>query len=290
MNSQRLVFGILHETLLGVILLGIVCASPMTSTAQTPAPVQSQTTSPTFDVAVIRPMNDADTTPAHISNSPHSGDIKAVNVNLKALLEVAYDLPDTRMFGGPDWITTEKFNLEARSDPTVSEQISALPTDRAKQAKRLMLQTLLADRFKLTVHDETREMPIYALVVAKDGPKLVKYVANVKSAANIKSGTNTETLSGGRAQITIQGAEDTLAILTYELSWRLGRLVVDQTGLEGRYKLTLKWADDDAAPSGSDPDPSLFTAIQEQLGLKLEPTKGPVPVLIIDHAEKPSAN
>jgi uncharacterized protein (TIGR03435 family) len=142
-----------------------------------------------------------------------------------------------------------------------------------------MLRALLADRFKLAVHTETREMPIYVLVVAKGGSKLVK--SNV-------SGT---TINTGRSRITIKGSDNSLALLTYDLAWRLGRPVIDQTGLAGRYEFDLKWTEDDAAASAPDSGgPSLFTAIQEQLGLKLEPTKGSVPVLVIDHAEQASEN
>ena len=94
------------------------------------------------------------------------------------------------------------------------------------------------------------------------------------------------------AESLFRGGTDTLAVLAFELSWRLGRPVIDQTGLNGRYQLTLNWAEDDGTSPGTNTSngPSLFTAIQEQLGLKLEATRGPVPVLVIDHAEKPSDN
>jgi uncharacterized protein (TIGR03435 family) len=125
-------------------------------------------------------------------------------------------------------------------------------------------------------------MPIYAMVIAKGGSKLVKTDVN-------------GSLSGGRGRIGITGADDALAILAFELSWRLGRPVIDQTGLNGRYALTLNWTEDDAPQpdsnaTNSNNTPSLFTAIQEQLGLKLQSTKGPVPILVIDRAERPSDN
>jgi uncharacterized protein (TIGR03435 family) len=248
-------------------------ALTMPSPAQPPA----QPPAPAFDVAVIRAMTYDHTARTHIYNSPRNTDFKATNVTLKDLLEVAYDLPDVQMFGGPAWITTAKFDLEAKSDSAVDAQLAALPSGQSKQVKRQMLQALLADRFKVAAQTETREMPIYALVVAKGGSKLVK--SNV-------SGTTIDT---GRSRITIKGSDNSLALLTYELSWRLGRPVIDQTGLAGRYEFDLVWTDDDAA-SDSAGGPSVFTAIQEQLGLKLEPTKGPVPVLVIDHAEQPSEN
>jgi uncharacterized protein (TIGR03435 family) len=279
MTNRRIVFANLNWP--GLIALCIAFALPSLLlpkiAAQTPASTQPRP-APAFDVAVIRPMNYDDGARTHIYNSPRNSSFKAVNVNLKALLEVAYDIPDTRMFGGPDWTTTAKFDLEAKSSTKLDEQLAALSSEQGKQAKRLMLRALLSDRFKLATHPETREMPIYALVVGKGGAKLGK-----------SSATGT-TASGAGNRITVHAtADDSLAVLAYELSWRLGRPVIDRTGLEGRYELTLKWADDDSASGGPD-GPSLFTAIQEQLGLKLESTKGPVPVLVIDHAEKPSEN
>jgi uncharacterized protein (TIGR03435 family) len=123
-------------------------------------------------------------------------------------------------------------------------------------------------------------MPIFALVVAKGGSKLRTTEA---------SGAG---LTGGKGWVSIEGGDNTLAILAYELSWRLGRPVIDQTGLQGRYGLKLNWSEDDGTSPASSPSngPSLFTAIQEQLGLKLTATKGPVPILVIDHAERPSEN
>ena len=251
-----------------------------TAFAQSAVPETPASPRFTFDAAAIRPMTYDDNARTHIANSPHNGSIKAVNVNLKALLEVAWDVPDTRMYGGPAWTETEKFDLNAGSESKLNEQIAALSTEQGKQAKRQMLQALLADRFQLKVHTEMREMPIYALVVAKGGAKL---------STQGTSGATVPGLSSGRGRIAVQAANDALAILAYELSWRLGRPVIDRTGLQGKYNLTLEWAEDGGTSAGT-VGPSLFTAIQEQLGLRLESTRGPVQVLIIDHAERPSEN
>jgi uncharacterized protein (TIGR03435 family) len=261
-----------------VFLIGVVILSVTTAFAQSAAAQASPLAS--FDVASIRPMNYDDSARTHIYNSPHNSDFRAINVTLRALMEVAYDLPETQMIGGPAWTSTAKFDLEAKSDAEVNKQMAALSDEQGKAMKREMLRALLADRFKVAAHNETREMPIFALVVAKGGSKLVK------------SNANGTTMSGGRGKINIKGGSDSLAILAFELSWRLGRPVIDRTGLEGRYELTLNWAADDGEAIASDMEngPSLFTAIQEQLGLKLESTKGPVKTLVIDHAEKPSEN
>ena len=165
-----------------------------------------------------------------------------------------------------------------------------------------MLQTLLADRFKLIVHREIRELPVYLLVVAKNGPKLHKS----------KLGTNPDeirdsSLESGRGGGKIIAPSITTQNLAGMLTLALGRTVLDKTGLTDSYDLTLQWTADRAdvptpnAPHNSqrgseaasevDPSwPSIFTAIQEQLGLKLEEGKGPVEVIVIDHVEKPSGN
>ena len=147
-----------------------------------------------------------------------------------------------------------------------------------------MVQTLLADRFQLTVHQETRQRPVYSLVVAKGGPKFKPSAAN---------GTTIDT---GRSSIHVQGSDNTIALLAQELAQSLGRVVLDNTGIDGRYDLTLRWTPDEGstpmlngAPDPNAP-PEVFTAIQEQLGLKLESTKGPVHVIVVDDAAMPSVN
>jgi uncharacterized protein (TIGR03435 family) len=260
-----------------VILIGATGVLRLNAYAQATPAVMQSSLDLTFDVVSIRPMKEDNNTPIHITNSTHNGYIKAVNVNLKALLEVAYDIPDTRMFGGPVWLTTGKFSLEAKADPEVDKQIASFSSEQGKQLKRKMLAALLAERFKVAVHTETREMSVYAMVIAKGGPKLGGSKANGDS------------LAAGNDRVEIRAGSDSLEILAYELSWRLGRPVLDRTDLQDRQALTLRWQDDEGTTADSN-GPSLFPAIQEQLGLKLESTRGPVPVLLIDHAESPTEN
>jgi len=138
-----------------------------------------------------------------------------------------------------------------------------------------MLRGLLAERFKLAVHTETRQLPVYALVVAKGGPKIQKAV----DLSHMSS-------SGGAGMI--RGIMEMPAFASY-LSSTLGRRVIEQTGLTGACTLSLKWTPDDKTMTDNSP-PSLVTAIQEQLGLRFESTKGPVDILVVDHAEKPMEN
>lgn len=238
-------------------------------------------TSAAFDVAVIHP-NPGDTTGrSHIWSSASDGNFKAQNVSAMELIRYAFGMPETRISGGPGWMRSAKFDLEAKSDPAMDSRLRGLDSASARELKQHMLQSLLADRFTLKAHQETRELPIYTLVVAKGGPRFQP------------SQINGTTISSGNANITVTGSDHTVALLAEQLSRTLGRVVVDKTGLDGRYDLTLKWATDDGAStagSSADAGPSIFTAIQEQLGLKLESGKGPVPILVVDHLEKPSEN
>jgi uncharacterized protein (TIGR03435 family) len=237
--------------------------------------------SDTFDVISIHQNNTATDGHHHMYNNPSDSHFRTVNLSLKDLIQFAYALPKSQILGGPPWLDSTMFDMEAKSGPSIDAELQALPSDQARHRKQLMVQALLADRCKLAAHQETRELPVYALVVAKGGPKFKP------------SETNGTTINTGRSRLHIAGTDDTIAILARELAQVLGRVVLNDTGISGRYDLTLQWTPDDALTNGaSDANlpPGIFTAIQEQLGLKLESTKGPVPVLVLDHVETPSAN
>jgi uncharacterized protein (TIGR03435 family) len=245
------------------------------------APARTTAAPQTFDVASIHINNTATDGGHHIFNDPGESHFRTVNLALRDLIQFAYGLPDSQILGGPAWLDSIMFDIDAKSDPLVDAQLHALPTEQARHQKQLMVQALLADRFQLKAHQETRQLPVYALVVAKNGPKFKP------------SEINGTTIDPGRTHLHIAGSDDTISILARELAQMLGRVVLNQTGLSGRYDLSLRWTPDDAAasaPSSLDAPPGIFTAIQEQLGLKLESTKGPVPVLVIDSVEMPSAN
>lgn len=243
---------------------------------------------PIFDVAAIRQNLSDHTARTHIISSPFDGHFTAINATLKQLIRFAYGMPETRIRGGPAWLNSTKFDVEAKADGSVDDRLHGLSSDEGKLEKQKMLRALLADRFKLTARIETRELPIYVLVVSKGGAKFLESKAE---------GT---TVDSGRGKIDVRGGSNSVALLAEELAMQLDRVVVDQTGIQGRYNLSLRWAPDDGVASGvnrtagsaaaADAGPSIFTAIQEQLGLKLEPQKGPVQVLVIDSIEMPSEN
>jgi uncharacterized protein (TIGR03435 family) len=265
-------------------VLSLLClSSAARGQAKTDGVATAPTAFPGFDVAAIR-ENKTDTTGhSHIVSNSANGQFKTVNVSLKLLVQWAYVLPESRIVGGPSWFDSTKFDIDAKADEAIDAQLRSLPSATAKAQKQAMVRALLADRFQLKTHEESRELLIYALVLAKDGPKFQP------------SKINGTTVNSSRAEIRVLGSDDTLALLTDELGKRLGRPVINQTGVHERCELDLKWASDDAASAQPDSavessGPSLFTAIQEQLGLKLVSQKAPVTVLVIDQVQMPSAN
>jgi uncharacterized protein (TIGR03435 family) len=247
-------------------------------------PTQSQSAAPVFDVAAIHVHEPQPHEHNSIWSSPFDGNFNTENISAISLIEWAYAIPDTRILGAPDWARSTMFNIEGKGGPSVDQQLRNLTSDAGRKQKEKMVQALLADRFHLAMHSETRELPIYNLMVAKGGSKL---------GAVQQSGSSVNT---GNGRIEVQ-MSNSVAVLADELSKVAGRDVVDKTGISGRYDLKLHWTPDDRsavaatdATSSPDSGPSLFTALEEQLGLKLEPAKVPVQVLVIDHIELPSEN
>jgi len=258
-----------------ILLLAIVIAGSHYAFPQSPVAPQSQSAPLAFDVAAIHQHIPEPHERSHIVNE--GGSFTTVNVDLAAILQWAYNLPESRIVGGPSWLGSARWDIEAKADNALDTQ-KTYDADAARQEKRRMVQALLADRFHFVAHQETRELPIYALVVAKRGAKFLDTKAE---------GSKFDRWNG---RIELQGGDDTVAVLAEQLAEVLGRVVVDKTGIQGRYKIALTWAPDDRTTASSEAGPSIFTALQEQLGLKLKPQKGPVEVLVIDRAEMPSQN
>ena len=244
---------------------------------------------PAFDVVSIKPNKSGS---GNVSTNTSSDSFSATNVSVKMLLEDAYGIKQDLIYGVPGWANSDRFDIKAK---IVEPDFAALKKLTVKQ-RRTMLQTLLADRFQLKVHTETKTLPIYELVVVKDGPKF-------KTSAPEGSPEDKSPNGVGRGAMMVQNTELTghsipLAPLVDTLANQLHRTVIDKTGLTGEYDLLLKWTGDDAADTADDesdasPDsstPSIFTALQEQLGLKLQSSQGPVDTLVVDHVEMPSEN
>jgi uncharacterized protein (TIGR03435 family) len=230
---------------------------------------------------------------------------------VKMLILKAYAVDNYQLSGATDWVGSQRYDIDAKFENSVADELQKLsPNDRIL-ARRHMLQTLLAERFKLTIHRENKELQVYALVVAKNGSKLQEVKLDDADASKSKeipaSGTGSMTYGGSGGQM--RGQASPLSNLATMLTSYLHRLVIDRTGLTEIYNFALRWTADEnltqpssnsqgaaggssnglpsADPTGS---PSLFTAIQEQLGLKLESAKGPVEFIVIDHVERTSGN
>jgi uncharacterized protein (TIGR03435 family) len=283
MNRNRIF--LISATVIGC--LGFLPA--LSLIAQNSADAAAQTSqAPSFDVASIRQHISSTGDHNSIYNDPRESHLRIVNLSLKDVLQYAYGMPKSQIIGGPSWLDNTMFDIDAKSDASVDAELHALPSQEARLRKQLMVQTLLRDRFQLIAHTETRQLPLFALVVAKNGPIFKPSTAN---GTTINTGTAT-----GASYIHEQGSDHTLDLLARALAEQLGRVVLNRTGIDGRFDLVLRWTPDDRPPPmlNGQPDPNappdIFTAIKEQLGLKLEPGKGPVPVLVIDHIAMPSEN
>jgi uncharacterized protein (TIGR03435 family) len=284
----------------GFLILGMVFSLH----AQNAAQPQS------FEVASIKPSapSGGNTFMVRVEMAP-GGRYTASGVTLKLLLQQAYDVKDYQITGGPGWISTERYDINAKADTP----------DIKRDQIRVLLQSLLAERFQLQIHRETRELPVYSMVIGKGGHKL--HLSEFQPDENpapkpAEAGSPAQAAGGppdgqaakrgammrmGRGMLDAQMAN--IAALVNMLSQQLGRPVLDKTGLKGSWDFKLEWTPDEtqggmgfgggaheAAPPGDASKPSIFTAIQEQLGLRLESDKGPVEIIVIDRVEKPTEN
>lgn len=243
--------------------------------------VLGQTAEPAFEVASIKPAAPA---ASGSSTNTSQGMLRMTNVTLKRCIQLAYRIQEYQVSGGPNWLETARFDIVAKTGGSDEK----LPKAARQERMEAMLRTLLADRFQLEIHRETKVLPAYTLTVGKNGHKLKE--------AEPGEGSSTST---GRGRLTAKRVS--MADLAIRLSSLMDRPVVDMTGVKGTFDLSMEWAPDDAQPTarpgGNDEvwiekssGPSIFTAIQEQLGLRLEAQKAPVEKIVIDRAERPSDN
>jgi len=246
---------------------------------------------PPFEVATIK------ATKADVDESMlmfTADGVSITGIPLAMIMREAFSTEDDHLIGEPPWVKSSRFDIEAKVAPEDAPKLKGL----SFAQRKAMLVELLVDRFGLKYHRETRDLPVYDLVIAKGGLKM-----QPSKDQEPGKGRHMMMVDGpGKLESTAMKVEN----LRHVLSQQLGRTVVDKTGLTGNYDFTLNWTpdqptpgmeaqgdapsapNDDAAPST--PGPSLFTAIEEQLGLKLESSKGPEEVIVIDHIEQPSAN
>ena len=296
---------------LGLIVFGIaVAATPIFS--QAPAG-----TRPSFEVASIKPG-----TPG-LRESPvnQPGRFAANNVSLRMMIGFAYSLRDFQIAGGPSWVTSDRWSIEAKAEEGSKFSTTGPPEPGKTSSVGLALQSLLEDRFALTSHRETRDVPVYALVIDKDGSKLKGVDPPSLPTPGQTPAQPPRPGPGGAlpANFTPQpgavmvgpglilASAVTMAQMVSVLNRGIDRPIVDRTDLKGFFNVRLQFAAENApgvatgvAPTDGPPGiplpatepqgPSIFTALQEQLGLKLESTKAPVEVMVIDSVRKPTEN
>jgi uncharacterized protein (TIGR03435 family) len=274
---------------------------------------QDSSSLPRFEVASVK-QNKSGGGPVRIETSP-GGRFTAVNMTLKGLVQFAYRVQSFQVSGGPDWIESERFDIVAKGDEKDDGNAFSAEKGGQPSATQLMLRALLADRFKLVVRNEPREQQMYGLILARADGRLGSDLRRSATdctgnpASNPQAVNKTASTAGDQVPCGIRLGLGTLVMggaslsqLATTLSGLMDRSVVDRTGLEGAFDASLKWTPDQSTPglalkSGFAPPglvdpngPSLFTAVQEQLGLKLDSGKGPVDTLIVDRAERPVEN
>lgn len=244
----------------------------------------SQTERLQFEVATIKP-NKSGVPGAHVgTDGPRR--FSSENASLQFLVQWAWSVREFQIVGGPKWFSSDRFDIQAVAE-----------SDATFEQSRLMLRTLLEDRFQLKVHREKREQPVYILTQSKNGTKIqplppggcVELDAKTRPPAE---GATPAKLCGsaGWGPSQVKGTGLTMANLATYLSDALERPVVDQTGLAGFYDIELTWTPDDSVAAAADLGPSIFTAIQEQLGLRLDASRAPAEVLVVDSAQQPPEN
>ena len=240
---------------------------------------------PVYDAVAIKP-NKSGSGSTRISTN--DGRFQATNVSLLNLLENAYGIRSGLISGISGWADSARYDINAKQidyDPKVNQ---------TKEQRQAMMAALLEDRFHVKVHVEVKELPVYDLVVTKDGPKFKESSpepAVEADAPKKPSNRGNMNVSGRNGAMELTSWANPMTSFVGSLSNLVDRTVIDKTGLKGEYDFHLQWTSDSAPqPVADDAAPVLFTAMQEQLGLKLVPSKGPVNTLVVDHVEQPTEN
>lgn len=253
-------------------LLGAARAQGTAGDAIVKAQPMAKDAHPDWEVATVKASDPNDGGHQHIRFQGQH--VMLFDHTVEEILLIGYGVQKVQLAGEPSWAKTERWNVDGVTDTEGEPDL--------RQLQELM-QKILTERFGLTLHHEQREMPVYALTVAKGGPKMTPNASD-------PNGWMDQQNSMGNGRDVENMKNTSMAELAEILEFRVDRPVVDQTGLKGRYDFKLQWTTDDAQSVQPDAPPGLFTAIQEQIGLKLEPVKAPADVLVIDHVERPGEN
>jgi len=287
----------------------VAFAGPMAFSTAHAKPVQAQSQAQNtfanlsdfkFDVASIKP-NKSGVEGFRFQNPPNG--LSGTNVSPQMLIHYAFGIfEEYRYSGAPIWISTDRYDIETKLDSSTIDELQKLSKAQRQLAWQQMLQALLQERFHLTARRETKEFPVYFLVIAKNGPNLQESKPNPDDPNAPKNAVWGGSMKSG--MIILPAKLMPMEQLASQLSGIVGRMVLDRTGLTGKYDFTLQYAPEQSAlsssggasegqpvPAASDPNgTSIFTALQEQLGLKLDSGKGPIEIIVIDHIERASGN
>jgi uncharacterized protein (TIGR03435 family) len=238
---------------------------------------------PAYDVVTIKPNK---TGSGNVDVSFNDGNFDASNVSLRMMILNAYQLEENQLEGLPKWADSDRFDIKAKvvePDPVVMKNLTV-------EQRHSMLDAVLAERFGLKFHREKKVLPVYEMVVGKSGPKFKEMAPEEEASGKATNGVRAGGMSIHNTEMTAVGVP--LSSLAAQLSHTVQRIVIDKTGLAGKYDLQLKWTADDAKPSadsGADAaPPDIFTALQEQLGLKLQPGKAEVDMFVVDQVTPPA--
>lgn len=312
--SRTFVLEMLVTVAVGAMLWALAGTRPLSAQANaapTPANGSQASDEPlsTFEAASVkRHQGDPSGNDYFITGCGRDpGRCTPTNMTARNLVALAYGMKNSQVLGGPNWVDSEKFDVVGKVEDSVAEQLQNIPRAQQQAQMALMMRALLADRFKLTTTHAIRELPVFALVIAKGGPKLTEapppdpHAIPAPPPPIPAGGDEPPTLAPGQSFFLMNGGLLTISAkavrisgLVNMLSQQLGQQVVDETGLKGSYDYHLQFAPLVGFEGGPPPPDSgaasLFTALQEQLGLRLASTKGPVDTITIDHIEEPSEN
>ena len=281
----------------------VLLVVPACAVMAIPLLCQTLARKPSFEVASIK-SSDPGQRGSRAQVQP-GGRVVISGVSVRDMMTLAYRVRDFQITGGPSWLETDRWDIEARAEEGSFSPPTSPPDPNTPDPMSIRLQSLLEDRFQLKIHHETKELPIYELSVLKGGSKIKlseDQTFPIPGQAGSPPPQPGAVPRGGlrRNPGNITAAAVPLSVLAMALSQQLGRPIVDKTGLQGLYDLKLQWTPDsqpsgvrDAGVPAPPPDqdgPSIFTALQEQLGLKLDSAKGPVDIIVVDSAQKPSEN
>ena len=232
---------------------------------------------PSYDVLVIKPNHSGS---GSVDVNTNNDRFSAVNVSLKQLLEQIYDIKEDLISGLSGNVESARFDIEAK----ITEPDPAALRKMTREQQREMLLPLLTDRFQLKVHTETKTLPVYDLVVLPTGPKFKP------SATQTDHGGGSTGINDNGNRVKLSAHDLPMTSLAKSLADQVHRTVIDKTGLIGNFDLQMLWSRDNKSDYGEEVLPNIFTAVQEQLGLRLESSKGPVETLVVDQAKMPSDN